>query len=353
MILWLAPMDWFTDCAFRQITKEIFEKYGEKEKYDFRLWTEFMNADGYMINPTGVIRHLLTSKKQAPVVAQIFWGNEDMLLKCFADIQNKYAEIFSGIELNMWCPARNVMSTGGGSALLRCRPQTVDTIRKISWIMKMPFSVKTRTGLDEQDLEEQTIFLTEISKYLTAITVHWRTVKQGYADNGNWEFIYALKKKVDKNCKVIGNGWIKSYEDIATYSQWDGVVLDWVLIGQAAIGNPWVFTPHIPSRQEIKETILRHLEYMMTYEIFFQEQVKLFDWTLSMPTALLLDKPIVQSFDRSHVLISEFRKHLFQYVKWIPESKEFKQKVSTISEYGLLVEEIQNFFTIPTESHWS
>ena len=65
-------MDGFTDCAFRQITKEIFEKYGEKNTYELLLWTEFMNADGYIINPTGVIKHLLTDNSQSSVIAQIF-----------------------------------------------------------------------------------------------------------------------------------------------------------------------------------------------------------------------------------------------------------------------------------------
>jgi tRNA-dihydrouridine synthase len=72
MILGLAPMDGFTDCAFRQITKEIFDQYGEKDKYELFLWTEFMNADGYIINPLGVVKHLLTDKDQIPVIAQIF-----------------------------------------------------------------------------------------------------------------------------------------------------------------------------------------------------------------------------------------------------------------------------------------
>ncbi len=72
ILLGLAPMDGFTDCAFRQIAKEIFQKYGEQDKYEFVLRTEFMNADGYLINPTGVIKHLLSTKEQAPVIAQIF-----------------------------------------------------------------------------------------------------------------------------------------------------------------------------------------------------------------------------------------------------------------------------------------
>ena len=178
MILGLAPMDWFTDCAFRQIAKEIFEKYGEKDKYDFHLWTEFMNADGYMINPPGVIRHLMTTKEQSPVIAQIFSGNEEMLLKCVTDIEHKYGKLFSWIELNMGCPARCVMNNGWGSALLKNRRESLSIIKNIRAVIALPFSVKTRMGLDEQDREEQLTFLVEVSRYVDMITIHGRTVKQ-------------------------------------------------------------------------------------------------------------------------------------------------------------------------------
>jgi len=335
MIIGLAPMDWFTDCAFRQITKEIFEKYGEKAKYEFVLWTEFMNADGYIINPLGVIKHLLTDKKQSPVIAQIFWGNEDMVMKCFEDIQKKYGKIFSWIELNMWCPARNVMNTWWGSALLKDRKQTLNIIKKLSWVMKIPFSIKTRTGIDESDLQEQMKFLVEASKYVSMITIHGRTVKQWYSAESNRDFIYELKKKIDKKCKVIGNGWIKSYEDIGSLVG----NLDGAMIGQAAVGNPRIFTPHTPDRKEIKETILKHLEYMISYENYFQEQKIKFKDVLVMPENLKMNIKNPQA-----ITLAEFRKHLFQYVKWIPWSKEFKQKISTISEYEPLVNEIQKFF---------
>ena len=327
-------MDWFTDCAFRQITKEIFDIYGEKEKYELWLWTEFMNADGYIINPPWVIRHLLTDTDQSPVIAQIFWANEDMLVKCFSDIQKKYGKIFTWIELNMGCPARNVMNTWWWSALLKDRKTTLEIIKKLAWIIEMPFSIKTRTGMDENDLNEQINFLVEISAYVSIITVHGRTVKQWYSAESNWDFIYELRKKSNKKCKVLGSGGIKSYEDIEKLS-WN---LDWVMIGQAAIGNPRILTPHSPSREEIKTTILKHLDYMISYENYFQEQKAKYKDILAMPEKLKINVKNPQT-----ITLVEFRKHLFQYVKWIPESKEFKQRVATISEYKLLVEEIQKF----------
>ena len=334
MILWLAPMDWFTDCAFRQIVKEIFDEYGEKGKYKLFFRTEFMNADGYIINPTGVIKHLLTDKNQKNIIAQIFWANEEMLMKCFSDIQKKYGKVFSWIELNMGCPARNVMNTWWWSALLKDRKQTLALIKKLSWIMKLPLSIKTRTGVDEKDQKEQMKFLIEASGYVEMITIHGRTVKQWYSWEADRKFIYELKKRVDEDCKVVGNGWIKSYEDIKKIVE----NLDWVMVGQAAVGNPRIFTPHTPSKKELKETILRHLDYMISYENYFQEQKSTYKNILAMPENLEINKKNPQT-----ITLAEFRKHLFQYVKWIPWSKEFKQKVSTISEYKPLVEEIQKF----------
>ena len=362
MILGLAPMDGFTDCAFRQIVKEIFEQYWKKENYELLLWTEFMNADGYCINPTWVIRHLLTDTFQSPVIAQIFWGNEDMLVKCFTDIQTKYWKMerwndgimeiwkngkmeknwkfsFAGIELNIGCPARNVMNTWWGSALLKDRKQTLKIIKKLSWAVKIPLSIKTRTGLDEQDTKEQMRFLIEASKYVDMITIHGRTVKQWYAWDADWEFMYELKRKCNPQCKIIGNWWIKTYESIASHCKWNTASLDGVMIGQWAIGNPRIFTPHTPSREEIKTTILKHLDYMISYENYFQEQKARYTGILPMPEHMKINIKNPQA-----ITLAEFRKHLFQYVKWIPWSKEFKQEISQISEYKPLVEAIQKFF---------
>ena len=99
-IIGLAPMDGYTDCAFRQIVKEIFDKYGEKEIYTLMLRTEFMTADGYVAKPEAVVFHLMTDTSQKKVIAQIHGGNTATLLNTIKDINKKYAKHFVGIELN-------------------------------------------------------------------------------------------------------------------------------------------------------------------------------------------------------------------------------------------------------------
>ena len=81
----------------------------------------------------------------------------------------------------------------------------------------MPLSIKTRTGVDTDDKKNQMEFLKEASTYVSMITIHGRTVKQAYTGDADWDFIYEVKSNVDKHCKIIGNGGIKSYEEIETF----------------------------------------------------------------------------------------------------------------------------------------
>ncbi|MCF7835478.1 tRNA-dihydrouridine synthase family protein [Candidatus Gracilibacteria bacterium] len=341
MILGLAPMDGFTDCAMRQITQNIFDKYGNKSDFDLLLWTEFMTADGYDRNPGGVIKHLLTTKDQKELIAQIFGGKPETLVKTAVNIQNKYGKYFKGIELNIGCPANNVMRSGGGSALLNDKKNTLKIIKDIKSNLDMPFSIKTRTGLNFEDKNNQTEFILEASKYCSMITIHGRTLKGGYHELPDRKFIYNIKKLADKNCKIIGNGGIKSYQEIQSHCEHSEAILDGLMIGQSAIGNPRIFTPHTPDKQELKETIIQHLNLMISYELQFQEIINKKTINILIPNSKF-QIPNSQ-FQIPSKPIIEFRKHLFNYVKGIPGSKEFKQKIATIKDYQNLVNEINKF----------
>ena len=192
MYLCFAPMDWITNCATRLITKNIFEKYWKKED-SLNLWTEFMNVDWFLINPHQVIKHALTTEWQKPIL-QIYWWKEETLIKATERIQNEYSDLCSWIELNTWCPSNTVMKVWWWSDMLKDKDNTLKIIQKLSKISGyIPFSLKTRAWLNENDKVQQMEFLIKASEYCTKISIHGRTLKQLYAWDSDWNFIYEVK----------------------------------------------------------------------------------------------------------------------------------------------------------------
>ena len=324
MKLCFAPMDWITNWATRYITEQIFGKY--KESWDtLQTRTEFMNADWFVINPSGVSKHLLTIKSNSKPIAQLFWWRKENLIKATKLLIDNFSERFSWIELNTWCPSNTVMKCWWGSDMLKHRPETLEIIKELSSILKdswLTFSVKSRAWLNEEDKEGQLNFLIEVSKYTDFISIHWRTLKQLYMWDADFSFI--KKVKTLSNCPIIANWWINSYEQaIEINKEW----FDWIMIGQWAIGNPWVFTKHQPSLIEKIETIKNHLALMITTEFRFEKHIKQMEWYSFQQPNIEDLKTLEKNIDYNHPYhsIVEFRKYFFQYLKGIPCSREIKQ----------------------------
>ena len=163
-----------------------------------------MTADGFFRNPEGVIHHLETTPNQKNLIAQIFGGNEKTLLYTAKTLNKQYKDRFVGIELNMGCPANNVMKSGGGAELIKDKQRTLEIIKALRKVIDMPFSIKTRTGTNEQDKQNQTEFLIQASPYVDMITIHGRTTAQGYGPHPDRNFIYQLKERLP-NQTIIGN----------------------------------------------------------------------------------------------------------------------------------------------------
>ena len=313
-----------------------------------------MNVDGFLINPHQVIKHALTTEWQKPIL-QIYWWKKETLIQATEKIQNEYSDLFSWIELNTGCPSNTVMKVGWWSDMLKDKEKTLKIIQKLSEIDgPLPFSLKTRAWLNDSDKESQRFFIREASKYCSKISIHGRTLKQLYTWMADRNFIAEIKKDIETNwnseCKIIGNGWIASYDDAENkLSEFN---LDWIMIGQAAIWNPRIFTPHEPTREEKLETILKHLDYSIACDQRFDEKVanKLWEITvqdLNIPLERLEDR-IRENQNKSDLqphTIVEFRKFLFQYVKWIPWSKEWKQQVLSCKDYQELKSQIIDFFS--------
>lgn len=357
-------MDWITDCATRLITSQIFEKYKNPDD-ELHLWTEFMNADGFIINPSKVVRHLMSVRDvwQWPSlrgseadeaihnkhftltkpIAQIYWGNAKTLIETAKILVEKYADDFSGIELNTWCPSNTVMKCGWWSDMLKHRPETLAIIKSLSEIVKsskkLTFSVKSRAGLNEEDKPEQLQFLSQISPFCDLITIHGRTLKQLYSWEADFSFIQQVKSQVA--CPIFANGGITSYQQAEKNSQERD--FNALMIGQGAIGNPRVFTPHEPTLEEKIEVIKEHLEMMIACELWFENWgEKIEDYKFNQPKKTdleFLKKEINPEAEYRSVV--EFRKYLFQYIKGISNSREWKQEIISVKTYGDLMEKLE------------
>jgi len=343
MKICLAPMDGVTDCAYRIVCKQIFELHKAPDD-ELMLWTEFMSADGYVHNPPWVIKHIQRSDYDHETIAQIFWGNTDTLISCILDIEKKYD--YAGIELNMWCPSPKIMKCAAGSGMLKDKQKTLAILKEIAWQIKIPFSLKTRIGLSQDDVQDQFDFLVEAGKYVSTIWVHGRTYKQSHAGEVNRQFIYDLKKELPNHI-IIGNWGLRTYQDGLDKAG----NLDGIMPAQWAIGNPWILTPHTPTPEEVYKTIIYHLSLMTACELHFKASIKEYDHEkgLIQPNQKELEDTVKQirswSLDVSeaHSPI-EFRKYLFRYLLGLPNAKALKKRIPAARDYASLVGLLEEFF---------
>jgi nifR3 family TIM-barrel protein len=241
----IAPMADVTDIAFRQM----FVKYGRPDVF----WTEFVSADGLCSAGREVLlKDLAFSKKEKPIVAQIFSSNPENCLKT-AQLIAKLG--FDGIDINMGCPDRNVEKQGAGAALMK-NPKLAQEIIRATKVGagKMPVSVKTRIGYNKDQIDEWIPKLLEMD--IAALTVHGRTRKEMSDVPARWEDIARVVKirdKMGKDTLIIGNGDVQSLEDGLAKAQISGV--DGVMVGRGVFGNPWFFNKkqkEIPTREKLK-----------------------------------------------------------------------------------------------------
>lgn len=306
----LAPMDGITDTSYRQIVKKVFKKYNKDKTRELLLFTEFVSSDGYVHNFDGIKDHLVFENEEKPLICQIFGSNLQKLVYTAKEIDKNYN--FDGIELNIGCPSPKIMRLGAGSALMLDKENTLNIIKILSESVNKPFSIKTRSGVNEQDKEKQKDFIIKASKYCSMISIHSRTLKQEHSGDVDLDFVLDVKNKVDKNCKIIFNGWI-NFDTLQNEDFLQKVSsLDGIMIGQWAIWNPWIFTDYIPSWDEKKQIIIEHINLNVKYK-----------------------------WERRWVV--EFRKFVGSYIKWIDNASKYRvelMKTEKLDEFIKIIEKI-------------
>lgn len=287
-IIGLAPMDGYSDSAFRRVCKLV--------NPDLITVTEFTSADGIHFNAQKLIKRLSFHPSEQPVIAQIFGKNTETFISAAKVVEDMG---FSGIDINMGCPSKKVVKSEHGVALRRNLDKAFELIETLAKATSLPVSVKTRLGWsDSSDLV--TFGKGAENSGAQMICIHGRTYVEPYNVPAQWDPVYQLKKSI--SIPVLGNGGIESYQD--------GIkkmgCLDGFLIGQASFGNPWTFCPngHIPSLSKKIDLILQHAQWLVD------------------------DKGL-------RVGMREIRKHLVQYIKGVNGAKAFRSqlvRVESVSE---------------------
>lgn len=227
----LAPMENVTDFVFR----EVITNYLPRPDVFF---TEFTNVEA--LNSSGfekTIKRLKFSKKQKPIVAQIWGTNPNSFYKSVQLIEKLG---FDGIDINMGCPDRTVMRSGAGSAMIGNKDLVNEIILAVKKGTKLPISIKTRIGIKEIVTEDWVTFLLE--QKLDALTIHGRVAKQMSKGLSDWEEIekaVKIKNEASPQTLIIGNGDVESYQQIMNLHK--KYKVDGVMIGRGIFKNPWVF----------------------------------------------------------------------------------------------------------------
>lgn len=307
--LFLAPMEDVTDPSFRFICKE----FGADMMY-----TEFISSDGLIRDAKKSLAKMMTTGDEAPIGIQIY-GNIPEAMVDAAVMAEKAAEIVGGhgadlVDINFGCPVNKIARRGAGSGMMREPDKMVEITRMVVDAVKLPVTVKTRLGWDEDSK-----IIVELAERLQdagiqALTIHGRTRCQMYTGEADWTLIGKVKENPRMRIPIIGNGDINSPEKADEAFRKYGV--DGIMIGRATFGHPWIFRE------------IRH--YLDTGETLpplgVTERVALAKRHLA--------KSIEVKGERVGVL--EMRRHLSCYFKGLPDFKETRMKLVTTNEPDVL-----------------
>ena len=252
-----------------------------------------------------------------PVGVQIFGGNPNSMAKAAKYICVNYKVSF--IDINMGCPVPKVaLRSQAGSSLMKNPERAYDIVKSVVDSVNVPVTVKIRSGWDSNSINAVEIAKLVEKAGASMITVHPRTRAQGYSCQADWSIIKSVKESV--SIPVIGNGDIKSYLDAKRML--DETLCDGIMIGRAAIGNPWIIKEcadylengNLPSEISLSDRIdmiKKHIKY------------------------LLLIKP-------SKVVVLEMRMHISKYLKGIKGSNYVNSlinKADSIDEIYSILDE--------------
>lgn len=303
----LAPMAGITDLPFRIVAKE----YGAG-----LVCTEMASAKAIFYQDEKTKRLLNIEGEKRPIQVQLFGSDIEALTVATKEVSD-FADI---IDINMGCPAPKVVKNGDGSKLLQNLDLVGKIVEQVVSVSRVPVTVKIRKGWSKTS-----IVAVEAAKIIeqagaSAITIHGRTRDEFFSGEVDLESIKKVKEAV--NIPVIGNGNIideESAEKMFQYTEVDGI-----MIGRAAMGNPWIF-----------QKIIHYLETGEKLpDLSNQEKLKTIEKHIKLE--------IAEKGER--VGIQELRKHMAGYIRNLPNASKVREKINQIQNQEELMECLKEFF---------
>jgi nifR3 family TIM-barrel protein len=239
-------MDGYSDWPFRSICRAL----GSAMSY-----TEFVKVEKILSRSKEPAKRLYYEEMERPITFQIYGDDPALILRAASIVEKKNPDI---IDINMGCPAKSIADRGAGVGMMPSPLKIARTFRKLVSTLKVPVTGKIRLGWDRNKNYRLIARIVE-EEGGSLIAVHGRTKEQRYSGNANWDAIAEVKSLV--NIPVIGSGDIKTVADIRRMKQHTGC--DAVMIGRAAIANPWIFAGldrEQVSPELLQQTVQEHLQ---------------------------------------------------------------------------------------------
>ena len=255
--LGLAPLAGVTDLTFRTLCME---------KGAGLVCTEMVSAKAITYHNKNTAALMRTASGEHPAAIQLFGSDPESLAEAARMIREAP---FDFVDFNMGCPVPKVVKNGEGSALMRDPAAARDCLSALVESAGKPVTVKIRAGFS--DAEKNAVEISRIAweAGVCAVAVHGRTREQYYSGKADWNIIRAVKEAIP--VPVFGNGDVTDGPSAEKMLEETGC--DGILIGRAAMGNPWIFEQILhylktgeqktaPGRQELSELLWRHAQML-------------------------------------------------------------------------------------------
>jgi nifR3 family TIM-barrel protein len=243
----LAPMDGVSDWPFRSLCRAL----GSAMSY-----TEFVKAEDILVRRRDFALHKLKFEEaERPIVFQLYGDDPDRIVEAALRVRDLNPDI---IDINMGCPAKTVANRGAGVGLMRTPEKIAVIFQKLTAALDIPITGKMRLGWENARTYKLVARIVEENGG-SLIAIHGRTKEQSYSGNADWDAIAEVKASV--KIPVIGNGDVKYVADIQRMKDYTGC--EAVMIGRAAVQNPWIFSGLDRDRvspDQVRGMVQRHLE---------------------------------------------------------------------------------------------